>query len=605
MIAFQGVLSDGVTPFAGAISVSDSMGAHTLRDLIEQVQAAIDNARWLCLGCFSQHPRQFRADTRQHRRSRCRRYLGGTNSVFSAPKRREIPRPVFRISLTLPLIPNSFNVTNSVGDLNDRQSPRAITSKDKTWGDSMGTRWQAITGSTFDTGNFQIEVSDVLPPNRRKMDGTLVFTDLQGAILSRTASLKLAGNVILNGTFVNSDFTTAESGILFEANDVFTFEGTNADGSTFQNVFTISNSVNTDTDLGDGQFATIEGLIRELNYRDRSQGVQGPDGQSAFEDAVLTLTGAGTLQLIDDTANYSESSFFMKVEDNNTTRTLSDRSQIAIDGNPEVATIVVDGGERIRVEAGETVTLYGTEPTKLGESTPQLTMRFGGGSRTSLEDSIFTQGSDTLEVKAQEFVGSLNGGPLVTFQNGDQNVFFESGEVEGVAETILLNFDSVIDITGPPTDGSANTGRAILLSTINNSLNFQIGPFKGQDLRINIPDLSGDNLGYGRGSGKTVSVINVTTISGVNQALEIVDKALDQVSRTRSTLGAFTNRMETTISSLSVSSENLSASESRISDVDIASEVSAFTSNQILFQAGTSVLAQANFLPQGLLSLLG
>ncbi|HQH74521.1 MAG TPA: flagellin, partial [bacterium] len=144
-----------------------------------------------------------------------------------------------------------------------------------------------------------------------------------------------------------------------------------------------------------------------------------------------------------------------------------------------------------------------------------------------------------------------------------------------------------------------------LFSTVNQSLNFQVGPFKGQDLRLNIPDLRADNIGFGRGSGMTVSDINISTVSGVNQALEIVDAALDQISRTRSQLGAFSNRLDTTISSLSVNSENLRASESRLSDVDLASEVSDFTSNQILFQAGTSVLAQANFLPQGLLSLLG
>jgi flagellin len=168
-----------------------------------------------------------------------------------------------------------------------------------------------------------------------------------------------------------------------------------------------------------------------------------------------------------------------------------------------------------------------------------------------------------------------------------------------------LDFDSIIDVTGPPTDGSPNTGFTILLSTENSALNFQVGPFKGQDLQVSFPDMRSDILGFGRGSGRTVSDINVTTVQGVNEALEIIDEALDQVSRTRSALGAFTNRLETTISSLSVSSENLNASESRLSDVDLAYETSRFTSNQILFQAGTSVLSQANILPQGLLSLLG
>ena len=73
----------------------------------------------------------------------------------------------------------------------------------------------------------------------------------------------------------------------------------------------------------------------------------------------------------------------------------------------------------------------------------------------------------------------------------------------------------------------------------------------------------------------------------------------------RALLGAATNRLEGTISNLSVSSENLTAAESRLRDVDIAKETTKFTKEQVLLQAGTSVLAQANFLPQNFLSLLG
>ncbi|HXK94640.1 MAG TPA: flagellin, partial [bacterium] len=89
-----------------------------------------------------------------------------------------------------------------------------------------------------------------------------------------------------------------------------------------------------------------------------------------------------------------------------------------------------------------------------------------------------------------------------------------------------------------------------------------------------------------------------------NEALIIVDKALDQINRTRSLLGAATNRLEGTVSNLSVASENLLTAESRLRDVDLARESSTFTQGQVLLQAGVSVLAQANFLPQSLLTLL-
>lgn len=601
-ITFQGVLSDGITPFAGAISVG---AANDLAFLMTQVQAAIDNAETALFGGnVADIPSTFIQTHVSLADNLLAESLGSGRIRFLSATRGGATTTTVADCTTAPSkFDISFKVVNNAG----RLKHAVDSTRDYVYGRNVGAQYgnliNGITGSTFDTGNFGIEVTDIIPPNRRTLDTQLQFRDSAGAIITRAFSL--ARGSVLNGTFLDSVFTTGDTGIRFEANDRFTFQGTNADGSTFQTIFTLVMDGTTDATVGDGKFATLSGLIQELNYRDRTRGVNGPVEQSAFKDAMMTLTGNGTFRLIDDIAEQSQSSLFMIVEDNNTFRTLTDRSQLSIDGNPEMATISIGGGERIRVRVGDEVELRGTVPTRFGEEIPRLVMRVGAGFRSDMTKSIFNQGTDTLEIVAQQYVATLNGGPPVTFQNGDQNVFFESGVSEGVAETLMLDFDAILDITGPPMNGSPNTGMAILLSTINNALNFQVGPFRGQDLQVNIPDLRGDNIGFGRGSGMTVSDINVTTVEGVNAALSIIDKALDQVSRTRSTLGAFTNRLETTIDSLSVASENLSASESRLSDVDMASEVSKFTSNQILFQAGTSVLAQANFLPQGLLSLLG
>src|SRR5205807_8783147 len=86
--------------------------------------------------------------------------------------------------------------------------------------------------------------------------------------------------------------------------------------------------------------------------------------------------------------------------------------------------------------------------------------------------------------------------------------------------------------------------------------------------------------------------------------LASIDTAIDNVSTTRSTFGAVQNRLEHTLNNLASYQENLTASESRIKDVDMASEMVEFTKDQILQQAGTSMLAQANTLPQSVLTLL-
>jgi len=104
---------------------------------------------------------------------------------------------------------------------------------------------------------------------------------------------------------------------------------------------------------------------------------------------------------------------------------------------------------------------------------------------------------------------------------------------------------------------------------------------------------------------ENVQSLDISTVEGANAAMDIVDGALAQIDSNRADLGAIQNRFTSTISNLSVSIENLSASRSRIQDTDFAAETAELTRNQILQQAGTAMLAQANQLPQGVLSLLG
>jgi flagellin len=102
----------------------------------------------------------------------------------------------------------------------------------------------------------------------------------------------------------------------------------------------------------------------------------------------------------------------------------------------------------------------------------------------------------------------------------------------------------------------------------------------------------------------TVAALSVSTVTGANNALKVIDAALGQVSDQRAALGAVQNRFESTVTNLQTSSENLSASRSRIQDADFAAETANLSRSQILQQAGTAMVAQANQLPQGVLALL-
>jgi flagellin len=130
---------------------------------------------------------------------------------------------------------------------------------------------------------------------------------------------------------------------------------------------------------------------------------------------------------------------------------------------------------------------------------------------------------------------------------------------------------------------------------------FQVGANSGQTVSVNVASVAAIDLGDGT---NTVAAIDVTTAAGAAEALDTLDGAIAGVSTNRATLGAFQNRMESTIRNVSVAVENLSAAESRIRDTDMAAEMVSFTRAQILSQAGTAMLAQANQVPQSVLSLL-
>ena len=138
-------------------------------------------------------------------------------------------------------------------------------------------------------------------------------------------------------------------------------------------------------------------------------------------------------------------------------------------------------------------------------------------------------------------------------------------------------------------------GVLILSSTA--TITVQAGARSGQTLNIILSGAQQAQIG--------LTVLSISSVLGANSALLAVDSALQLVTTTRSNLGAQQNRLEFSIRTLAIQEENSAASESAIRDADIARETIRFTRNQILVSAGTSILAQANIVPQTALQLLG
>ncbi|MEG6616515.1 flagellin Hag [Peptococcaceae bacterium 1198_IL3148] len=178
-------------------------------------------------------------------------------------------------------------------------------------------------------------------------------------------------------------------------------------------------------------------------------------------------------------------------------------------------------------------------------------------------------------------------------------------EIDRIAKTTEFNTQNLLGAT----DASGFTGDA-------QSFTFHIGANQGQQITLEINSMASEHIGTsattGSGSGATTTVTGVNTLagsgiisqSGADAAITLINDAIEMVSAERSKLGAHQNRLEHTINNLGTSSENLTAAESRIRDVDMAKEMMEFTKNNILTQASQAMLAQANQQPQGVLQLL-
>ena len=183
-------------------------------------------------------------------------------------------------------------------------------------------------------------------------------------------------------------------------------------------------------------------------------------------------------------------------------------------------------------------------------------------------------------------VQAANEGTMDTTERGylDQEFNILRSELDRIVNVTEYNGQKLVD-------GS--------ISGTANALDFQVGMNNTANDRISL------SLANTSSTGLSIDTDNLASVTGAQAAITALDTALATVNTERSTLGATQNRLQMTISNLGNMYENMAASNSRLKDVDVAEESAAFSRNQILSQAATSMLAQANQLPQSALSLIG
>lgn len=261
----------------------------------------------------------------------------------------------------------------------------------------------------------------------------------------------------------------------------------------------------------------------------------------------------------------------------------------------------IDGGDlngRVTVSHASGVLSLTQTGTLAGES---LTVS-GAGTTPLFGTPVETSGVQAGNGQFSIAVAGLNSGNAVTISMTDGN---------------YTTLESLADNINQKLAGSALKGE--VRATVNEGKLEFVSSDKGASRTITLTEVSGDtgltNLGFlnnatatgvnaGAQSSKSVELIDISSVTGAQDAIATIDAALAEVDTTRASLGAVQNRFESTISNLQNVAENTSASRGRIMDTDFASETANLSKNQILQQAGTAILAQAKQLPQAVLSLL-
>lgn len=455
------------------------------------------------------------------------------------------------------------------------------------------------TNTAEDRANIQDEISQLKDEIDRISDTTEFNTQ---------SLLKGDGSVSLGGTSIVSDGKLT---------------GGDVNNAQASQVTTLAAGNLVSGDSGKSLTFTLNGEKIDVNFNEDSgmtAGSASVDTSSATSNSITINYNASTTN---NTAAAVSSALDTVIQNNDV---LAGNYTVSASG-ADVTVAAVSGGDFegdkgaiAAVTSGLTTTLaslgldtVGTTTEAKATKTIAFSSLEGAATNNNLEDLVgkgFTVNGQQLEFYNSndgsykgDAVGVDISDALYEGTNGSKadalvaSIVSQSDKIDGVDLSVNGTTADSLDITAAE-GGTEGNSIEIADGGVQEDFQttFQIGANSGQTMDVSIGSMGSKALG--------VDDLNVTTSEDAQAALDALDSAISTVSSQRSSLGAVQNRLNHTINNLSTSEENLTAAESRISDVDMAKEMMNFTKNQILSQAGTAMLAQANQLPQGVLQLL-
>lgn len=358
-----------------------------------------------------------------------------------------------------------------------------------------------------------------------------------------------------------------------------------ADQKQIENAIDQLNRLSTNTQFGqkkllDGSAGTTATIINTTKI-----GSAAPTSTTPAGYVTVQVTTAATKASVAGSTTYSAA-----------TDTVANAGTITING----ANITVAGTDTVQDVIDAINTLAGTTGVSASWNTDHVVLTQSGfGSNNQI---AYAESADILNGAAAAAAFGTNAVATVTY--GDSTVeTFNAGtglQLKGATSGMIINLTA---------SGNATATYSNALYVTSGRLQFQVGAFAGQTVSLSLGSIAAGQLGTTAtglvNADWTLANIDVSTFEGAQDAIRLIDAAISEVSTMRADLGAFQkNVLESNVNALSIAKENIAASESSIRDTDMASEMVSFTRNQILLQAGTAMLAQANMAPQSLLQLL-
>ena len=383
--------------------------------------------------------------------------------------------------------------------------------------------------------------------------------------------------------YVNGDNGTVYEGdIVLTTDDTFTAKADTATAGDKLASFTAAYI---------GKTATLDTKLRDLNIFWNSSGVfmlENPQtitiNQGDGKSTTVTVYGTDTIRELQEKFNYAIGT------------ELGQAKYVDGSGASKFCTFVEKGNEDTQgLETVPGTFMFRSILPGLGGE-----LTFSGD-----EDLINTFALNTVkEGTTAAFRASIYDAHTGIAIQGATNVKVSDNKLIGVLHpNVDIEFDATANIKATWSEAEKNfilepddTTYEAIIHIVDSSTVFQIGANEGEDIAIDIGNMSAGSLG--------VTNINVTTRESASKAIGQIDAAINKVSSQRAKIGAYQNALDYTSENLTTTMTNLTAAESRIRDADMAQEMMNFVKLQILNQSGTSMLAQANQLPQSVMSLL-